>query len=64
MFYQYSIVGLLNQFKNPTINEMYTCIRPDVFGDLMPTIVLGKCRLVLTQYKKTLHAFDQVFGHA
>src|ERR1017187_191060 len=31
--------GLLNQFKNPTINEMYTCIRPDVFGDLMPTIV-------------------------
>ena len=31
--------GLLNQFKNPTINEMYTCIRPNVFGDLMPTIV-------------------------
>jgi hypothetical protein len=31
--------GLLNTFKNPNVNEMYTCIRPDVFGDLMPTIV-------------------------
>jgi hypothetical protein len=31
--------GLLNQFKNPAINEMYTCIRPDSFGSLMPTIV-------------------------
>ena len=30
---------LLNEFKNPTINEMYTCIRPDVEGNLMPTIV-------------------------
>jgi hypothetical protein len=31
--------ALMNQLKNPTINEMYTCIRPDVFGDLMPTVV-------------------------
>jgi hypothetical protein len=31
--------GFLNTFKNPTINEMYTCLRPDVWGDITPTIV-------------------------
>ena len=31
--------SILNQFKNPTINEMYTCIKPNLAGDLMPTIV-------------------------
>ena len=31
--------NILNQFKNPTINEMYTCIKPNLAGDLMPTIV-------------------------
>ena len=31
--------GLLNQFKNPCLNEMYTCIRPDIKGNLMPTVV-------------------------
>jgi hypothetical protein len=31
--------SLLNQFKNPTINEMYTCLRPNLAGDIMPTIV-------------------------
>jgi hypothetical protein len=30
---------ILNQFKNPTVNEMYTCIKPNLAGDLMPTIV-------------------------
>jgi hypothetical protein len=30
---------ILNQFKNPTVNEMYTCIRPNLAGELMPTIV-------------------------
>lgn len=31
---------ILSEFKNPTINEMYTCIKPNLSGDLMPTIVL------------------------
>jgi hypothetical protein len=31
--------SVLNQFKNPTINEMYTCLKPDLAGDIMPTIV-------------------------
>lgn len=31
--------SILQQFKNPTINEMYTCIKPDLAGDLMPMIV-------------------------
>jgi hypothetical protein len=39
VFINASIWSILNQFKNPTVNEMYTCIRPDLAGDLMPTIV-------------------------
>jgi hypothetical protein len=31
--------SILNQFKNPTVNEMYTCIRPNLAGELMPTVV-------------------------
>jgi hypothetical protein len=38
-FVNTSLWSLLNQFKNPTVNEMYTCIRPNLSGDLMPTIV-------------------------
>lgn len=39
VFINTSLWGILNQFKNPTINEMYTCLKPDLAGDLVPTIV-------------------------
>jgi hypothetical protein len=39
VFINTSLWGVLNMFKNPTINEMYTAIKPDLAGDLVPTIV-------------------------
>ena len=30
---------ILGEFKNPCINEMYTCLKPNLIGRLMPTIV-------------------------
>jgi len=39
VFINTQLWSLLNQFKNPTINEIYTCLRPDLAGDIMPTIV-------------------------
>jgi hypothetical protein len=43
--------SLLQQFLNPTINEMYTCMKPNQFGRIMPT-------LVARQIPFTTDAFD------
>jgi hypothetical protein len=31
--------GVLQQFLNPTINEMYTALKPNINGEVLPTIV-------------------------
>jgi hypothetical protein len=38
-FLNKSLWQLLSEFKNPVINEMYTCLRSDLSGNIMPTIV-------------------------
>lgn len=35
-----SVWGILNEYLNPAVNEMYTCLRADEEGSILPTFVV------------------------
>jgi hypothetical protein len=38
-FSSHSVWSILNQYLNPAVNEMYTCLRANPQGDIVPTLV-------------------------
>lgn len=44
--------GIVNSYLNPAINEMYTCLRPDDEGKVVPTLVIRQKPFTTESYGK------------